>query len=252
MVEKVTKFNYRQHKTITRTQIDDLYKSIAQGISRKVDDRLTLNAPYIDSTMDKYADMVTTAAIANGWSQKEARAAYNSYLNNHRMIIGVTETNWPIEMGVNTVVMGIDAPLPGMVKEVANLIREGNFSAARTLSDQILALAKMPNSLRQEDVLNELSDVRDRMITPLSQGEALNSMERTAEEMGSSGKAWQPAYYHSRQTHIQAGADYGEGKPIPIDEPFIVGGYPMMYPMDGSYGAPLSEICGCNCVTVFI
>lgn len=35
---------------------------------------------------------------------------------------------------------------------------------------------------------------------------------------------------------------------VPIDVPFSVGGYLMMFPMDDSLGAPLEEILGCRCV----
>lgn len=45
-----------------------------------------------------------------------------------------------------------------------------------------------------------------------------------------------------RDTHAVA-----NGKTIPIDEPFIVGGYRMMFPRDISYGAPPQEIINCRC-----
>ena len=34
---------------------------------------------------------------------------------------------------------------------------------------------------------------------------------------------------------------------VPIDQPFIVGGYKMMFPRDTTYGAPPSEIANCRC-----
>lgn len=34
---------------------------------------------------------------------------------------------------------------------------------------------------------------------------------------------------------------------VPIDQPFIVGGYQMMFPRDTTYGAPPSEIANCRC-----
>lgn len=54
----------------------------------------------------------------------------------------------------------------------------------------------------------------------------------------------------TRPTHIRAGAQYIEGGnpgPIPLDEPFIVGGQQMMYPLDGSLGAHVKEIAQCRC-----
>lgn len=37
------------------------------------------------------------------------------------------------------------------------------------------------------------------------------------------------------------------GRIVPIDEPFIVGGYRMMFPRDITYGAPPEEIINCRC-----
>lgn len=45
-----------------------------------------------------------------------------------------------------------------------------------------------------------------------------------------------------RDTHAVS-----NGQTVPIDEPFIVGGYRMMFPRDISYGAPPQEIINCRC-----
>ena len=45
-----------------------------------------------------------------------------------------------------------------------------------------------------------------------------------------------------RETHMEV-----EGITIPVDEPFYVGGYEMMYPHDVSLGAGAEEVCGCRC-----
>lgn len=46
----------------------------------------------------------------------------------------------------------------------------------------------------------------------------------------------------SRDTHIAA-----DGIVVPIDEPFVVGGYQLMHPGDRSMGAPGREIINCRC-----
>lgn len=45
-----------------------------------------------------------------------------------------------------------------------------------------------------------------------------------------------------RATHAIA-----NGQIVPIDQPFVVGGYQMMFPRDTTYGAPPSEIVNCRC-----
>lgn len=45
-----------------------------------------------------------------------------------------------------------------------------------------------------------------------------------------------------RYTHAVA-----NNQVVPIDQPFIVGGYQMMFPRDTTYGAPPNEILNCRC-----
>jgi len=64
-------------------------------------------------------------------------------------------------------------------------------------------------------------------------------------------KEWLAAHdRRTRDTHVQADATYREGGsigPIPMNEPFIVGGFQMMYPLDGSMGADIREMANCRC-----
>lgn len=48
-----------------------------------------------------------------------------------------------------------------------------------------------------------------------------------------------------RDSHLLA-----DGQTVPIDQPFLINKYEMMFPMDDSFGAPLSEILGCRCVEI--
>jgi len=82
---------------------------------------------------------------------------------------------------------------------------------------------------------------------------ALNAgSQRLFQAWGATHKEWLATMdARTRETHMQAWADYAEGGtigPIPIDQPFIVAGYELMHPLDTSMGADLSEICNCRCV----
>lgn len=50
-----------------------------------------------------------------------------------------------------------------------------------------------------------------------------------------------------RRTHREA-----SGQTVPIDQPFIVGGYQMMFPCDCSLGAGVSEIANCRCTVQYL
>lgn len=39
-----------------------------------------------------------------------------------------------------------------------------------------------------------------------------------------------------------------DGQTVPINEPFIINGYKMMFPLDDSMGAPVEEIINCRCI----
>ena len=45
-----------------------------------------------------------------------------------------------------------------------------------------------------------------------------------------------------RPSHLAA-----NGQTVPVDQPFMIGGYPMMHPGDMELGAPVSEIVNCRC-----
>lgn len=56
-----------------------------------------------------------------------------------------------------------------------------------------------------------------------------------------------------RESHVQAGIDYGidgDPGPIPIDEPFIVGGEELRFPLDPA-ASPAATV-GCRCVTTLV
>ena len=60
-------------------------------------------------------------------------------------------------------------------------------------------------------------------------------------------KTWSIAGINTRPTHqVMDGVTVGQY------EPFMVGGYPMDYPMDDSQGAPAEEIINCSCTCIYL
>lgn len=63
-------------------------------------------------------------------------------------------------------------------------------------------------------------------------------------DSGAKAKTWRAHKDElTRPTHAAA-----NGQTVPINEPFIVGGYALMFPGDTSRGAPPQEIVNCRCV----
>lgn len=69
-------------------------------------------------------------------------------------------------------------------------------------------------------------------------------------------EAWENGYTHKRwntrhDTRVRKTHAAVDGKTIPIDDLFLVGGSEMMVPRDTENGAELSEISGCRCWVTF-
>lgn len=70
------------------------------------------------------------------------------------------------------------------------------------------------------------------------------AMFRALADNGTPYKKWRSHHDGlTRFTHSEA-----DEQIVPIDEPFVVGGYLMMFPLDSSLGAPAEEIVNCRCV----
>jgi len=53
-----------------------------------------------------------------------------------------------------------------------------------------------------------------------------------------------------RDEKVRGSHAIADGQTVPINEPFTVGGYKLLYPGDDSLGAPPSETIGCRCLEV--
>ena len=91
----------------------------------------------------------------------------------------------------------------------------------------------------------------DRMLnTARTEVNAMCNMAQldAARSRGFSRKRWKTFGDNKvRHTHREA-----SGQTVPIDQPFIIGGYQMMFPCDGSLGASVSEIANCRCTVQYL
>lgn len=61
-------------------------------------------------------------------------------------------------------------------------------------------------------------------------------------------KGWLCSFVNSREAHEEADHRYSDN-PIPLDQPFEVGGEMMNFPGDTSYGASAANVINCRCTT---
>ncbi len=112
----------------------------------------------------------------------------------------------------------------------------------------LLAAALYESTLRNIDDPYFTSLDRAVYVAANEANTALNKIEfGEAKADGKTMKTWHTEQdLRVRDTHVPL-----DGKTIPIDDDFMVGGYPMAYPKDGSKGSPLREIVGCRCSVTY-
>lgn len=230
----------------------DLYESIAATLSRQLDrasyERLQSSTYEIARTTGSWASRVSSVAIANGWSEREAQQALISHMRAHSLTIAVSEAQWITETSRAAVVLTVSDPLRDSVLQVAELIRGGDRNAAVRLSRQVMKLARLPLSVSQGELVQEISDTgRYNLMTPLVQGEYLERLTARAEQMSAQRKTWEAiGDSKTRDSHMAA-----DGQTVNVREPFRLEGGLLMWPGDGSLGADLSEIINCRCAASF-
>ena len=99
---------------------------------------------------------------------------------------------------------------------------------------------------RVKATFKEASEVRANAIARTETAASVNQGRKASMQLsGVTGKAWRDAGdAETRDTHAIAGAEYRDG--IPIDQMFVVGGYPMDHPSDPA--GPAHEVVNCRCV----
>ncbi len=148
----------------------------------------------------------------------------------------------------------------------------GNMSDSEFLNSIVECLRSADNLSGQYDMTEEniriISEIAKSVVDTTKTGKsdyaysmeraqviAVNEVNRSsnanshdiAKKMGYSMHKWAShGDKLTRSDHRKA-----NGQWHPIDIPFQIGKYKMLYPMDTSYGAPIDEIINCRCVETF-
>jgi HK97 family phage portal protein len=104
---------------------------------------------------------------------------------------------------------------------------------------------------RMSEYYADYTDIEKYKLVRIAQTEVVGAANQGSlesyEQIGSGRirKGWLPAYNNTRDSHIKAGDDYGEGNEIPLDELFTVGSAVCLTP--GQTGVAEEDI-SCHCV----
>ena len=83
--------------------------------------------------------------------------------------------------------------------------------------------------------------------------EVINA-SNAASEAGAkaSGAAVKKQWLAPRDVRVRKDHEKADGQTVSFDDPFIVGGYQLMWSGDPSLGAPAKEVANCRCAVVYV
>jgi hypothetical protein len=253
IARRFLRVDYRVYKQDEeeRDPFDETMAVIAGALAALFGERIGAASASILNTLRTMMTRATEAAneepdLTPEERNRVARRDLRGRMREHRLIIAVTESNWTVNKTHKTAILAVRDPLGNSVERIAQLFEEGDSAGARRLARRALKLARLPSSVRQGELLNTVSDFRDRLVTPEAQARMVATMRSQARNLGQQTKRWEAIFRNTRPAHAAA-----HGQTKPADEPFEVGGYLMQEPMDGSLGAPLGQIINCQCRAVW-
>jgi hypothetical protein len=244
--KQVLNFDVREYKIEEDNFLSGIYKRVSRTLAAIFPARIDKQVFEVMGTADKWIDRTSELAIIYAWGQTEADAALTNYLTNQKLTVSITESGWIVEAVRKTAIVEVADPLKNSIQQIADLIAQEDYNGANRLSRAIVKLTKLPLSESQGDFIRAVNDNRDRLLTPITQGEAVANLQRRASKLDATEKVWRISGFNTRETHQSA-----NGQKKPIAEPFQLSGGLLQYPMDASLGASLNEIINCNCYTEY-
>lgn len=144
-----------------------------------------------------------------------------------------SELGTRLKTAVRQAALGVTDPFAAMTAVAQKIVDPKTFGTAMTRAEAIIRTEVGRTFSISQQRRNVESDERLKVV-----GMAVF-------------KYWQ--YTHdtrTREDHIKAGKDYSISKAIPINQPFIVGGEELMYPLDPNGSAAQTINCRCNSQSV--
>lgn len=244
--------DYRRFKQDAVDPFTEIMEAVAAEISAAFSGREVEAAKGIAGTTGVFFDLsVATAEEATETAGRAraviARRSMARRSRNHTLTIAVTEANWVTQITRTTSVIAVNDPLGDSIGRLADLIEAGQINEARRLARSIDRIARLPNSVTQGKVIDTISDVRDRLVTPGAQARIVASLRALEDRLGTPGKEWLTVGDAKvRASHVAANHQRRA-----IEVPYILAGGRLQYPGDASLGASLAEVVNCRCASLF-
>lgn len=128
----------------------------------------------------------------------------------------------------------------GTVRDQLNTSLQAGNDAGETMDQLADRVREVYNNLNEKEAMR-VARTETNMAYNHSRHEAMT-------DAGIGYKSWLSSHGPKvRPSHAQAERDY-IAVPIPVDEPFIVGGERMLFPGDDSLGASAGNIINCQCI----
>lgn len=233
MTEK--EFNeWRRRQMVTGKRWEDMRDTLAADLSNvnqiaagmvngDLHDVFALNANYTEYSIEN--GMRTNY----GFTLYDRHTVENLVKNDPNLIPWEPKPNiaedkrWNREMITRHITQGIlqGESIPNLAKRMMNTVHNNEVAAVRTARTAVTAAENAGRQMVYEE----------------------------AQDMGISiQKEWMAT--NDARTRPAHGA--ADGQRADVDQPFIVGGYRMMHPGDGSLGAPARLIYNCRCTTITV
>lgn len=201
---------------------------------------------YIDKIVNKYLEMTNVKVLdtdeySKSVIDKAFRTATEVQETTYKNLITIP---LQAEKDISTTTSNIfDNKLPLKKREVNKKEEENRKLAALIAGGAVIGSIILNN----KNIKRWLGKERANLIALNEANWQFNNQEYFEAKNKFTKKTWHTAL----DERVRISHSVMEGVTVDINDYFIVGGYPMKYPLDDSAGAPISEIANCRCTVEY-